>query len=338
MSSRICTVIFLFDKDGPVNRTSLRLKVSPAINRKKVRNNTMIAADRRDGADFVRPNLEARQRARAECGADRDVASIAAPGNEHPADARRVVAGVKSVPAAVEEGLEPGREIHRPIGRWLADVTEVAGAVASRNIHAPAEGNGEMGIVAADTDLLVQSLHCRARLGGVLIPEADMAMNIVADRLNAAPSGGRLPEEIPRRLGQTVGFAIATAQQKLQRLRRQIRHEKLSRLRNDRIRGAGIVDQRVDGHARATAWRDDAGTLVAEGVPIGRRRNGRVERQIVTAGEIGRARGVNVEVEDHRSWLRTVVDHLEADANFHRALSVEAVSYTHLTLPTKRIV
>ena len=43
MSSRICTVIFLFDSDGPVRRTSLRLKVSPPTSRKNVRNNTMIA-------------------------------------------------------------------------------------------------------------------------------------------------------------------------------------------------------------------------------------------------------------------------------------------------------
>ena len=36
MSSRICTVIFLFDSDGPVSRTSLRLNVSPPSSRKNV--------------------------------------------------------------------------------------------------------------------------------------------------------------------------------------------------------------------------------------------------------------------------------------------------------------
>ncbi len=43
MSSRIFTVIFLLDSDGPVSRTSLRLKVSPPTSRKNARNNTMIA-------------------------------------------------------------------------------------------------------------------------------------------------------------------------------------------------------------------------------------------------------------------------------------------------------
>src|SRR6266581_4951652 len=44
MSSRMCTVIFLCDSDGPVSRTSLRLKMSPATSRKKTRKNTMAAS------------------------------------------------------------------------------------------------------------------------------------------------------------------------------------------------------------------------------------------------------------------------------------------------------
>ena len=43
MSSRIWTVIFLFDSDGPVSRTSFRLNVSPPSSRKKMRKTTIAA-------------------------------------------------------------------------------------------------------------------------------------------------------------------------------------------------------------------------------------------------------------------------------------------------------
>ena len=43
MSSRMWTVIFLFDSDGPVTRTSFRLKVSPPSSRKNTRKTTIAA-------------------------------------------------------------------------------------------------------------------------------------------------------------------------------------------------------------------------------------------------------------------------------------------------------
>src|SRR5688572_65808 len=95
------------------------------------------------GTHLVGPYPEARQIIGAERGADRDVGSVAAARDQHPADARRVVAGVESVPMAAEEGLEPRSEIHRT-GRRHADVTQVTGAVARRDVHAPAEGDGKV--------------------------------------------------------------------------------------------------------------------------------------------------------------------------------------------------
>ena len=67
--------------------------------------------------------------------------------------------------------------------------------------------------------------------------------------------------------------------------------------------------------------RNDARAPVAEAVTIGRHRDRRVEHQIVAADEIGHAREVDVEVEDHRGGLRAVVDHFEADANLHHGVS-----------------
>ena len=53
------------------------------------------------------------------------------------------------IPAVAEIGLEPGAEVHRRgVGRH-ADVAEIAGAIARRNVHAAAQRHGEMGEVAA---------------------------------------------------------------------------------------------------------------------------------------------------------------------------------------------
>ena len=43
MSSKMCTVIFLSNSEGPVKLISLRLNVSPASRRKKTNSSTMVA-------------------------------------------------------------------------------------------------------------------------------------------------------------------------------------------------------------------------------------------------------------------------------------------------------
>ena len=242
----------------------------------------------------VRPHPEARQCGGAESGADRDVGCVAAPGNEYPPDARRVVAGVEGVPMAVEKCLEPGREIHRSVRRRHTDVAEVAGAVARRDVHAPAEGNGEVRIIATDSRPVVVGLERRPGHSRVVIAEGDVPVDIVADRLDAVPSRWHLLEEIPRNLGQPIGFAIPASQQKEQGVVGQVRHRNLLRLGNDHVGHPGIVHDRIDGNAHSPLRRDDAGAPVAEAVAIGCDRNRRVEHQGLTADEVGNAREVDV--------------------------------------------
>src|SRR5271168_428692 len=98
------------------------------------------ASDERS-RNFFGEDLEAGEGARAERGHDRDVGSVAPACHQDAADARLIVTGIECVPAASEIGLEPCAEIH---GRRIAshpDVTQIAGAVARRNIHATAEGD-----------------------------------------------------------------------------------------------------------------------------------------------------------------------------------------------------
>src|SRR3954451_1925229 len=52
------------------------------------------------------------------------------------ADAGNVVAGIERIPAAAEIDLEPGAEIHRIRLRRNADVAQITGAIARRDVHA----------------------------------------------------------------------------------------------------------------------------------------------------------------------------------------------------------
>ena len=65
---------------------------------------------------------------------------------------RGIVPRVEGIPTALQKHLEPGTEIHRVGNRRHADITEIAGAVARRDIHAAAQCDREMGKVAAHAE------------------------------------------------------------------------------------------------------------------------------------------------------------------------------------------
>ena len=108
-------------------------------------------------ACLVGPYPEARQYVGAERAADRDVGSVTAARDQHPADAWNIVARVEDVPMAAEERLKPGSEVWYAVRRRHTDVPEVAGTVACRDIHAATEGNGEVRKITADAGPLVKS-------------------------------------------------------------------------------------------------------------------------------------------------------------------------------------
>jgi len=80
-------------------------------------------------------------------------------------------------------------------------------------------------------------------------------------------------------VAQQVGFAIPAAQQKDQRLFRQILHGILLRIGNDCIRLAGIPNESIG--PDTSAWRHPPCTPVAETVAITANWYGRVSCQIV---------------------------------------------------------
>src|SRR4029450_4528642 len=106
-------------------------------------------------------------------------------GAAHP---RMIVAGIEGEPATVQIHLEPGGEIHRRGIAGHADVAEIAGAIARRDIHAAAERDGKMREVAADAAPLGMAFGGRAVTARMMVAEFDAPMHIVADRLHALPA------------------------------------------------------------------------------------------------------------------------------------------------------
>ena len=98
----------------------------------------------------------------AERAQERHIGGVAAAGDQHPAAAGDVVAGIKHVPAIPQKGLKPGGEIDRGFAHGNPRVAEVAGAVTGRDVEAAAERDRQMGIVAADTGAIGEGVQAQA--------------------------------------------------------------------------------------------------------------------------------------------------------------------------------
>src|ERR1700688_775106 len=195
--------------------------------------------------EFVGPNPEADQRVWSESLGNWNVRGIAALSDQDAADPWDVVARIERIPVAAEIGLEPAGKISRGPRQWHANLAEIAGAISRRNVHAAAERDGKVRIVAADALALVEHFprrHGRARM---LVAECDMVVNEIADRLDPRPAGRRLLEQPPRNVGEPVGLAVAATKQIDQGVRRQFLNGVLRGLRNDDIGQAAIAHRPV---------------------------------------------------------------------------------------------
>ncbi len=186
---------------------------------------------------LVGVDVEAGELGHAEAGGERHVGGVAAVRHQDAADARSVVACIERVPAPAEVHLEPGAEIHRVRHRGDADVAEIAGAVARRDVHAAAQRDGEVGEVPAHAALLAKAVPGGAGGRGVLIAEVQALVNVVADRLHPPPAGRSVAEHRPGHAGEVVGVAVAAAQQIDEDIVGQVLDGNLLRVRRERCRG-----------------------------------------------------------------------------------------------------
>ena len=181
--------------------------------------------------------------------------------------------GSKVCQLAADPGLEPRREIAHCV-RWRrSEIAQVTGAVSRRNIHAAAESDGQMRIVAADAGPFVESLKGAAGGSGVLVVECDVVMNVIADGLHARIPWSYMAEELPGSLRQPVGLTVAAAQQEHENFFRQILHGVLPGPEHDFIGPAVVTDDAVGRQANSARGRKHAVALVSERVAVCGNRN-----------------------------------------------------------------
>src|SRR5262249_47874989 len=107
--------------------------------------------------------------------------------DQYAANTRGVVASVERAQAPADIGLEPAGEIHRGIDRWNTDVAEIAGAIAGRDVHATAECDGQVGVVAAHAGAFAERLPSRLGWARVVVAEGDMAGHRDRERAEQPP-------------------------------------------------------------------------------------------------------------------------------------------------------
>src|SRR5271155_3436577 len=86
-------------------------------------------------------DLELGQLGRTEAGRQGDVGSVAAACNQYPTDPWPVVPRVEGIPTTLQKNLEPRTKVHRVRNQRHADITEIAGAISRRYVHAAAQGD-----------------------------------------------------------------------------------------------------------------------------------------------------------------------------------------------------
>ena len=174
-----------------------------------------------------------------------------------------------------------------------------------------------MGEVAANAAPFAVRIPGGFGRAGVLVAEGDAVVDVIADRLDQRPSLGDFAELRPRDLDEAIGFAITAAHEIDQRLDRQLLQRMLLGVRRDLVRRSGVPDQKVRGQREPAFWGVDhvAGVAEAVAIPVGG--NERIEPHPIRREQVGNARGMHAQRQDHGRRLRTFVGNFVAGANLH---------------------
>ena len=139
--------------------------------------------------------------------------------------------------------------------------------------HAAAESDGEMRVIAANAHPLLIGFIGGAGGTGILIAKAQMVADEIANCLNPAPAARSRPEQLPGDVGKLIGFAIAAAERKNQRLVRQPLDRDLFGIELDWVGPAAVLDDGVTANREIARWRDKPADTIAKCVKINVRRN-----------------------------------------------------------------
>src|ERR1700691_1088739 len=143
-------------------------------------------------------DLEVDQAGIAERCGDGNIRGVPARSHQHAPDARFVISRIESPPAVFKVNLEPRAEVHRSIGEWDADVSQISSRIARWNIQRPAERNRQVLKVPAHSPpfpVHVERGFCGA---GKLIAESDILVYPVTDSLHPLPPRRDASEQLGR--------------------------------------------------------------------------------------------------------------------------------------------
>ena len=156
----------------------------------------------------------------------------------------------------------------------------------------------------------------------MLVAEGQMIADEIADSLHPAPATRARSEMAPCDIGESVGFAIAAAEQKHQSFVRQLFDGDLVGVQFYRIGQAAVLDDGVGRDREVAARRDEPPHCIAECIEICPCRNRRTRRRRDFVAQLLRTLAVRVQEANHQGWLRTI------EGQFI------AVSYEHDPVPT----
>src|ERR1700731_1415248 len=268
---------------------------------------------------FVADDEEFRQGSAAEVGGERDIGGIPTDGHDDAADAGNIVPRIKGIPTAAKEDFEPTAEIHGQHD-WHTDVAHVTGDVARGNVHATAEGEGEMAEIAADAARII--VNVERGFGGIgeMVTKRDVVVDPIADRLDAGPARGGRTEELPGDVGKFVDFAVSAREKEGKRFAREIFKRMLDGVETLWGGFPAVFDQRFEREAHVASRRENTRATVAIQIREIGERDVRFDDKFFFRAQVALPRGMNVQHQDHRRGTGKLELDIEADLDDHKRM------------------
>ena len=210
--------------------------------REELSRNHLLAAILAPLDEFVGDHCKPAELRRTECRRNSHIRCVPAARDHDASNPRMIVTRIEGEPAAVEKYLEPCAEIHRRGIAGHADIAEITGTVARRDVHAPTKRHRQMREVTAYANAFVMAFRSRTIAARMVIAEFEALMHVVADRLDTLPAAGNASEQGPGEIRKSLGIAIAASNQVDQRLVRQYIDAPLLRIWRDLIGQAAVFD------------------------------------------------------------------------------------------------
>jgi hypothetical protein len=178
-----------------------------------------------------------------------------------------------------------------------------------------------MCIVAADSKTFLIGFRRRPCHSGVLIAEIDPLIYEIADCLDARPARGRIFEQSPGQIQQSIAVAETTREKEDEGLFRELLHGDLAGVRRHRIWQTGIGHDSVGRQAHMPRGRNNPAAPIAKTIAVAGDRNRGSDDDVIRRREIRDAREMDIEHRDQRSGLRKFVLQFVADPKCHVTLS-----------------